>query len=98
MDALRWVSGTSWSYFDATAAASGVSAAAPSPLTSFQDTEAGGVYVYYIGVGPNFHVYELYWSSEGSSSETDLTAASGAGTKAAKGGGLSGVMTPAPND
>jgi hypothetical protein len=86
--ALHW--STSWSYFDATAAAGAPTAASGSALTSFQDL-AGGVRVYFIGA--NSHVYELYWQSEGTASETDLTVASG-GTVAASGSALSGVVGP----
>jgi len=75
--ALRWVSGRAWSYFDATAASHGVSAANGSALTSFQDL-AGGVRLYFLGI--NSHVYELFWQSEAGASETDLTLASGEGS------------------
>jgi hypothetical protein len=88
--ALHWVSGSAWSYFDATAASHGVSAASGSALTSFQDL-AGGVRLYFLGT--NSHVYELYWQSDGTASETDLTVAS-SGTVAASGSAVSGVVGP----
>lgn len=88
--ALHWPSGTSWSYFDATASAGAPAAAPDSALASFQDL-AGGVRVYYLGA--NSHVYELYWQSEGHASETDLTVTSG-GSIAASGSPLSGVIGP----
>ena len=88
--ALRWVSGTTWRYFDATAASGGVAAANGSKLTSFQDL-AGGVRLYFLGT--NSHVYELHWQSEGSASETDLILASG-GTVAASGSALTAVVGP----
>jgi hypothetical protein len=87
---LHWVSGPSWSYFDATTASHGVSAASGSALVSFQDL-GGGTRVYFLAT--NSHVYELYWQSEGTASETDLTVASG-GTIAASGSAVSGVVGP----
>lgn len=88
--ALRWVSGPNWSYFDATAASHGVTAAPGSALSSFQDL-AGGARLYFLGT--NSHIYELYWQNEGAASETDLTSASG-GTMAASGSALTGVVGP----
>jgi hypothetical protein len=85
---LHWL--TKWSYFDATAASHGVSAASGSALTSFQDL-AGGARLYFLGA--NSHVYELYWQTEPTASETDLTVASG-GTIAASGSALTGVVGP----
>jgi len=82
--------GTSWGYFDATAASGAPSAASGSALTSFQDL-AGGVRVYFLGA--NSHVYELYWQSEGTATMTDLITASG-GTTAASGSALTGVVGP----
>lgn len=90
--ALHSNSSPAWSYFDATAASGGVSAGSGSKLKSFQDTLTGGVRLYFLGA--NAHVYELYWASEGSGSETDLTVASGSGATAASGSSLSGVMEP----
>lgn len=81
-----------WHYFDATSASGGASAGSGSKLKSFQDTVTGGVRLYFVGA--NAHVYELYWPSEGSASETDLTVASGSGAAAASGSSLSGVMEP----
>jgi len=88
--ALHWVSGTSWRYFDATAASGSPSAAPDSALASFQDL-AGGVRAYFLGA--NSHVYELYWQSEGTATVTDLIAASG-GAAAASGSALTGVVGP----
>lgn len=87
---LYWKSGKTWSYFDATAASGGVLAASGSAMTSFQDL-AGGVRLYFLGT--NSHVYELYWASEGTATETDLIAASG-GTIAAGGSALTSVIAP----
>jgi hypothetical protein len=90
---LHSTSSPTWGYFDATAASGGVPAVSGSHLTSFQDTVTGGVRLYFLGT--NSHVYELYWPSEGSASETDLTVTSG-GTTAATASPLAGLMTPAP--
>lgn len=87
---LHWTGGTSWSYFDATAASRGVSAVAGSELSTFQDL-AGGARLYFLGT--NSHVYELYWQNEPAASETDLTVASG-GTTAASGSALTSVVGP----
>jgi hypothetical protein len=92
VEALHSTSSPAWSYFDATAASSGVPAASGSKLTSFQDTATGGARLYFVGT--NAHVYELYWPTEGTASETDLTVASGSGATAASGTSLSGVMEP----
>jgi len=78
--ALHSLSSPAWNYFDATAASGGVAAVSGSHLTSFQDIYTAGVRLYFLGT--NSHVYELYWPSEGSASETDLTASSGAGAAA----------------
>jgi hypothetical protein len=86
----RWLSGSSWSYFDATAASGGVPAASGSVLTSFQDLP-GGARLYFLGT--NSHVYELHWQNEGAASETDLTVASGS-TIAATGSALTGGVGP----
>jgi hypothetical protein len=86
--ALHSASSPAWSYFDATSASGGVAAASGSHLTSFQDIYTAGVRLYFLGT--NSHVYELYWPSEGTASETDLTSASGAGAAAA-GSALAGV-------
>jgi len=88
--ALHSTSSPVWGYFDATLASGGVSAANGTKLTSFQDTVTGGVRLYFIG--QNAHVYELYWPSEGTASETDLTVPSGASEIAAMGSALAGVM------
>jgi len=88
--ALSSVTAEVWHYFDATSSSGGASAASGSKLKSFKDTVTGGVRLYFLGT--NSHVYELYWPSEGSASETDLTAASGSGVTAATGSSLSGVM------
>jgi hypothetical protein len=66
-----------------------VAAASSSKLTSFRDTVTGGVRLYF--VGSSAHVYELYWATEGTASETDLIAAAG-GAAAASGSALTGVM------
>lgn len=87
---LHWTNGTVWSYFDATAASHGVSAASGGALTSFQDL-SGGARLYFLGT--NSHIYELYWQSEPAASETDLTVASG-GIAAATGSALASVVGP----
>jgi hypothetical protein len=92
VDAFHATSSPSWAYFDATAASGGVAAASGSKLASLRDTVTGGVRLYFIGA--NAHVYELYWATEGSSSETDLTVASGTTATAASGSKLTGVMEP----
>jgi hypothetical protein len=89
--ALHSMSSPAWGYFDATAASGGVPAVGGSHLMSFRDTVTGGVRLYFIGT--NAHVYELYWPTEGTASETDLIAATG-GTVAASGSALTGVMQP----
>ncbi len=91
VEALNLTPGV-WHYFDATSASGGVAAASGSKLASFQDTETGGVRFYFTGT--NNHVYELYWATEGTASETDVTAASGSSTTAASGSALSGGMEP----
>lgn len=82
---------SAWSYFDATAASGGVPAASGSKLASYQDTATGGVRLDFLGT--NSHLYELYWPSEGTASETDLIVNSG-GTSAANGSALAGAMSP----
>jgi hypothetical protein len=91
--ALHSMSSPAWSYFDATAAAGGVpGTSSGSKLLSFRDTATGGVRAYF--EGQDAHVYELYWPTEGTASETDLTLASGAGINATGGppSSLAGVM------
>jgi hypothetical protein len=92
--AFHSMSSPAWGYFDATAASSGVPGTTNgSKLLSFRDTATGGVRTYF--EGQNAHVYELYWPSEGTASETDLTLASGAGINATGGpptSSLAGVM------
>jgi hypothetical protein len=91
--ALHSMSSPAWGYFDATLASSGVPGTSNgSKLMSFRDTASGGVRLYF--EGQNAHVYELYWPSEGTASETDLTVAAGVGVNATNGppSSLSGVM------
>jgi len=91
--ALHSMLSPAWGYFDATLASGGVPGTTNgSKLMSFRDTITGGVRLYF--VGQNAHVYELYWPSEGTASETDLTVASGSGAVATTGppSSLSGVM------
>lgn len=90
--ALHSTTSPAWGYFDATAASGGVGAVSGSKLTSFRDTESGGVRLYFVGT--NSHVYELYWSSEGTASETDVTVASGSSATAISGSALAGAMEP----
>jgi hypothetical protein len=88
---LSFTSGV-WHYFDATLASNGVPAANGSALNSYQQDNpqvSGGVFVDFIG--QNAHVYELFWPSEGSASEKDLTVASGSGFTATLGSPLTGL-------
>jgi hypothetical protein len=72
---LIWTSGTTWTTFDDTKAASAPLAASGSALTCLQGS-SGHIHVYYFGADQ--HVHELIWNGGTSWSTFDPTNAAGA--------------------